>query len=52
MKIEILIFDGCPNSEPTEKLVRETVNDLGIDANIEIVNVIDNDDAVEKRFLG
>ena len=52
MKIEILIFNGCPNSEPAEKLVRETVDELGVDANIEIVNVVDNDDAVAKRFLG
>ena len=52
MKIEILVFDGCPNIETTEKLVSETINELGIDANIEIVNVVDNDDAVAKRFLG
>ncbi len=52
MKIEILVYDGCPHSEPAEKLVRETVSELGIDAKIEIVNVIDNDDAVAKRFLG
>lgn len=52
MKIEILVFDGCPNIESTEKLVSETINELGIDANIEIVNVVDNDDAVAKRFLG
>ena len=52
MKIEILVFDGCPNIESTEKLVSETINELGIDANIEIVNVVDNDDAAAKRFLG
>lgn len=52
MKIEIIVFDGCPNSEPTEKLVRETVGELGIDAEIEVINVIDNEDAVAKRFLG
>jgi hypothetical protein len=52
MTIEILIFDGCPNSESAEKLVRETLSELGIDAKIEIINVIDNDDAIAKRFLG
>jgi Thioredoxin domain len=52
LKIEILVFDGCPNIESTEKLVRDSVDELGIDANIEIVNVVDNDDAIAKRFLG
>jgi len=52
MKIEILVFDGCPNIESTEKLVSETLNELGIDANIKIVKVVDSDDAVAKRFLG
>ncbi len=52
MKIEILVFYGCPNSESTEELVSKTVNELGISANIEIVNVTDNEDAVTKRFLG
>ena len=52
MKIELLVFDGCPNSEPTEKLIRETVSELGADGSIEIVKVVNNDDAVAKRFLG
>ena len=52
MKIELLMFDGCPNHEHAEKLVRESVNELGIDADIAIINVKDNDDAVAKRFLG
>ena len=52
MKIELLVFDGCPNSEPTEKLIRETVSELGGDVKIEVVTVLDNYDAVAKRFLG
>jgi hypothetical protein len=52
VNIEILVFDGCPNSGLAEKLVRETVVELGIDANIQIISVIDNDEAVAKRFLG
>lgn len=52
MKIEVLIFDGCPNSESAEKLVREAVAELGIVANVEVVKVVDNEDAVVKRFLG
>ena len=52
MKIEILVFDGCPNREPAEKLVSETVNEAGVDADIELVKVRDSEDAVAKRFLG
>lgn len=52
MKIELFVFDGCPNSEPTEKLIRETVSELGSDVKIEVVTVVDNDDAVVKNFLG
>lgn len=52
MKIELLVFDGCPNHEPAEQLIRDTVEELGIDADIEIINVVDNEDAVAKRFLG
>ena len=52
MIIEILLFDDCPNAEATEKLVRETVSKLEIDASIEITKVINNDEAIDKRFLG
>lgn len=52
MKIEVLIFEGCPNSNATEDLVRSTVAELGIRANIEVIKVLDNADAISKRFLG
>ena len=52
MKIELLVFDDCPNSGPTEKLIRETMSELGGDGKIEVVTVVDNDDAAAKRFLG
>jgi len=52
MKIELLVFDGCPNSETAEKLIRETMSELGADSSIEIVKVVDHEDAVVKRFLG
>ncbi len=47
-----MVFDGCPNADATEKLVRETVSKLEIDASIEIIKVTYNEDAVAKRFLG
>jgi hypothetical protein len=52
MKIAILVFDGCRNADATEKLVRETVSKLEIDASIEIIKVTNNEYAVAKRFLG
>ena len=52
MKIELLVFDGCPNREPTEKLIRETVSELGGDVKIEVVTIADHYDAVARSFLG
>ncbi len=52
MKIEILYFEGCPNHEPTVLLFNETVSELGIDAEINMVKVKDNDDAIDKKFVG
>ncbi len=52
MKIEILYFEGCPNHEPTVLLLNETVSELGIDAEINMVKVKDNNDAIGKKFPG
>jgi hypothetical protein len=52
MKIELLVFDGCPNGARAEILVRGILGELGIEANKEFIKVVNNDDAVVKRFLG
>lgn len=52
MNIEILYFEGCPNYEPAVRLVQEMISETGVDARVDAINVIDNDDAVKKRFLG
>lgn len=52
MKIELLYFEGCPNFEPTAELLREAVAELRVEAEIEIVKVVDAADAEAKRFLG
>lgn len=52
MLIEILMFEGCPHVEGAEQLVRDTVKEFDVVADIEVVRVIDNEDAVAKRFLG
>lgn len=52
MKVELLYFEGCPNHRPTEQLLCETMSELGVEAEIELVKVEDHDDAISKRFLG
>lgn len=52
MKVEILVFDGCPNAKGAEQLVHAAMKELNVAADIEVVKVIDNEDAVAKRFLG
>jgi hypothetical protein len=52
MKIELFYFEGCPNHEPTEQLLREVMAELGIDAEITAVNVATEADAIARKFLG
>ncbi len=52
MKIEILYFEGCPNSAPTGDLVNQVVKELGVDASISTVEVNDADQARRHRFFG
>lgn len=51
-KIELLYFDGCPNVEPVKQLLDEVLKSLGIIADIENIEVTDNESAVRNRFLG
>ena len=50
--IEILYFAGCPNHEPTVRLVRETVSDLGLTEEIREVPIETAEEAQANRFLG
>ena len=52
MKIEILYFDGCPNHEPAVRVVREVLQELGVDAEITGVDVPDEATAKRVRFPG
>lgn len=52
MQVELLIFDGCPNANGAERMLRDTIRELNAAADIEIVKVLNIDDAVAKRFLG
>jgi len=50
--IEVLFFAGCPNHEPTLRLVREVVRELGVEIEIREVEVRDDADAQRLSFVG
>jgi hypothetical protein len=50
--VEILYFDGCPNHEPALALVERVDRELGTGAEVQMVNVLDQETAARVRFLG
>jgi len=50
--VEIFYFDGCPNHHPAIALVERISRELGIDAELRLVNVRDKQAAQLLRFLG
>ncbi len=52
MKIDVLYFEGCPNHKPTVRRVRETLGRLGIEAEVNEVEVTAEDDAAALKFIG
>jgi hypothetical protein len=52
MTIQVLYFEGCPNHAPTVALVKQVVATLGMEVQIEEVEVASPEEAVFKRFLG
>lgn len=52
MKIELLYFAGCPHHRPARELIDATLSELGIDAEIEEIDVRDEAEAVRLCFLG
>lgn len=51
-QIEVLTFAGCPNAEPAAALVARVTSELGIDANVERIEVASEDQVQALRFLG
>lgn len=51
-KVEVYYFEDCPNAQPAIELVRETIAGLKIDAEVQLVQVKDHDDALACKFLG
>ncbi len=52
MRIEILFFDECPNVTLAETRVRQALSSTQGSADVRLVRVEDQSDAVRRRFLG
>ena len=52
MRIRVLYFEGCPNHPLALELVRRVVADLGVDADIEAVEIRGPGEVKDLRFLG
>ena len=52
MKIELLYFDGCPSWQSGLQNLNSALKANGLDVPVELVKVLDNDDAARKKFLG
>jgi hypothetical protein len=50
--VEILYFDGCPNHHSAIALVERLSRELGIEPNLQLVKVPDQQTAQRLRFLG
>jgi hypothetical protein len=51
-RIEILVFDGCPNAAPTRELVERIASQLSVKPEIVVVVVPDAEAAERAWFLG
>lgn len=52
LKIEILYFEGCPNYEPTLKLLNQVLEEEGIHTCVQKIDVSTDESVRENRFLG
>jgi inosine-uridine nucleoside N-ribohydrolase len=52
MKVELLYFDGCPSWQSGLQNLHSALQANGLDVSVELVKILDNDDAARKKFLG
>lgn len=52
LKIQLLYFDGCPSWQSGLKNLHAALMANGLDVSVELVQILDNDDAARKKFLG
>lgn len=51
-QIQILYFPDCPIYKELEKLVKEVTQELGVDADLELINIQTKEDAKKYHFTG
>ena len=51
-QIQILYFPDCPIYKELEELVREVIRELGINADLELINIQTKEDAEKYHFTG
>jgi hypothetical protein len=51
-QVEVLVFDGCPNLEPTVERAREAIAHANVPAELRVVRIESDEDAKRLRFLG
>lgn len=52
MKVELLYFDGCPSWQSGLQNLHSALEASGLDVSVELVQVLNNDDAAGRKFLG
>ncbi|SNX54806.1 DUF2703 domain-containing protein [Thermoanaerobacterium sp. RBIITD] len=52
MQVSFLYFEGCPNSEPALKLLKEVLLEKGFKEDIDIIKINSEEDANRYNFLG
>jgi hypothetical protein len=52
MQIDLLYFDGCPSWEGGLENLKAALNAEGLEDDIRLVKVEDNDEATRLKFLG
>lgn len=52
VNIQILYFPDCPIYKELEKLVKEVVQELSLDADLELINIQTREDAGKYHFTG
>lgn len=52
MKIELFYYNGCPSWETGLKNLEAALQEEDLSASVEMVKVVDDDDAAQLKFLG
>jgi hypothetical protein len=52
IKVELLYFDGCPSWQSGLQNLHSALDANGLDVSVELVQVLDNDNAARRKFLG